>query len=1338
MKLRAKFVAYMLGIASAPLILAMSIALWQSSNQTRALTIDIVQGYLDAGANNLSGFFSERKAEINAYAQTPLLKSMDFGSIRPFLIAELASHNGIYEKFIFGNQDGSFYNTAGGNPARGGLRTFDDTDPNAKPRTLTRRDYWKETVGNNDDRRQQVYVSDPMISYTTGAKQIVVAASTVSEVNGTVGMIGGALPWSSFEKKIHETFDHIFQHRNWDSKFFLVTGNGTYWYHWDPSYVVHLKKDQQGQPLLNDIGEKLTTARKITSEPTTELADAGREMIAGKRGYTLFTERQTEEQFYLMYAPVESAGYSVGLVVPKKQMMAPVTSLQSQFAAILGLALLAVILGSWLLSKRVTQPVTSLNRMAKAISVGENMANLLPEGNDEVAQLTDSFNTMVNSLAMREQSLKESEEQFSLAMQGANDGLWDWKIANNQLYFSPRWKSMLGYAETELENTLETWQELIDPDDLERITPTLDDFICGRQDRYEVEYRMRHKDGHYVDILSRAFAVRDQSNRALRMVGTPGDISERRQTEVKIKEINEKLEERVQQRTLELEQASQKQLESEIKHRTILESVVDALITIDEKGNIESANPATQTMFGYTNDEIVGQNVSILMPEPYRHEHDSYLKQYSETGIARILGTGRELEARRSDGSVFPIDLSVSEMTIGGTKKFTGMIKDISKRKNAERNLRKESETLTRLNEITADPATTFEQKIRQLLELGSSTFSLPLGIVSHISNGTYTIEYVFGPEDAPVPGTTFDFKDTYCAHTYAANGAKAFANAGRSEINSHPCYHKFGLESYIGAPIIVDGRRYGTLNFSSPLSRSAPFTANELSLIQLLAQWVGNEMSRSRAERVLSRFKTTLDKTLDCVFMFEPGSLRFFYVNQGALDQIGYSKEELMNMTPLDIKPEISEPEFRQMIEPIISGSQPSLNFETVHEHKNGSTIPVDIFLQYINPQGESPRFVAIVRDVSDRHETTRKLNATIDEMAQRTREISSLSELGDLLHSCHDVDEAYDVVARFIPMLLPDLQGTLYIIDDTGTGLQSVRSWGSQTAHTTKFPPEDCVAIRRGRAYTARADESVLFCRHLPEQKPEISYCMPLAAQGETFGMLHLETAYNAGARSAEPTSITTSLKPDFVETVAKQVSMALASLRSKEELRNQTVRDPLTGLFNRRYMEESFDQVLHSAAISESPTVSFMMIDIDYFKKINDTFGHDAGDTVLRELGHILTSMSRKDDIACRFGGEEFVLCLPGASRKIAFKRATEIRDAVKQLDLHYESRNIGTITVSIGISVYPDLGETPAELMKMADQALYLAKKNGRDRIVLAERKHNPARPEPGKATVTVVN
>ena len=188
-----------------------------------------------------------------------------------------------------------------------------------------------------------------------------------------------------------------------------------------------------------------------------------------------------------------------------------------------------------------------------------------------------------------------------------------------------------------------------------------------------------------------------------------------------------------------------------------------------------------------------------------------------------------------------------------------------------------------------------------------------------------------------------------------------------------------------------------------------------------------------------------------------------------------------------------------------------------------------------------------------------------------------------------------------------------------------------------------------------------------------------------------------------------------------------MALASLRSREKLQNQSIRDLLTGLFNRRYMQESFERELHRAARSKTPAVSFIMIDTDYFKKINDTFGHDAGDMVLRELADIVTRTSRKEDIACRFGGEEFVLCLPGASQEIASRRAKEIRAAVKNINLRYEGRNLGAISVSIGISVYPDLGETPVELMKTADQALYMAKENGRDRIVVAEWPNSSARP-----------
>jgi hypothetical protein len=115
---------------------------------------------------------------------------MDFQSIRPFLIDELTRHGGTYEKFILGTTDGGFYNTAGGNPSLGGLRSFDDLDPTAKPKSIARRDYWKMTVGDNEQNQHRVYVSNPMISYTTGAKQIVVAASIHSDNGDTVGMVG--------------------------------------------------------------------------------------------------------------------------------------------------------------------------------------------------------------------------------------------------------------------------------------------------------------------------------------------------------------------------------------------------------------------------------------------------------------------------------------------------------------------------------------------------------------------------------------------------------------------------------------------------------------------------------------------------------------------------------------------------------------------------------------------------------------------------------------------------------------------------------------------------------------------------------------------------------------------------------------------------------------------------------------------------------------------------------------------------------------------------------------------------------------------------------------------
>lgn len=294
---------------------------------------------------------------------------------------------------------------------------------------------------------------------------------------------------------------------------------------------------------------------------------------------------------------------------------------------------------------------------------------------------------------------------------------------------------------------------------------------------------------------------------------------------------------------------------------------------------------------------------------------------------------------------------------------------------------------LQNFHAITSDARHHFDEKLKKLLALGLVTFELDIGIISHIDHGVYTIEHILAPEGSPEVGAKFDFNDTYCSQVFLSNFPKGFHHVAESEIATHPCYQAFKLEAYLGAPIWVNNTRYGTLNFSSPEPRDKPFSEHELTLIQLFAQWVGNEMARTESEKKLSQFKTTLDMTKDCVFMFEPEQLKFIYVNQGATEQVGYSHQELLSMTPIDIKPDINAEQFLTMINPLLTGEQPILNFETMHQHKNGSLIPVEISLQYIVPPDASPRFVALVRDITERRRIDQMKNEFVSTVSHELR---------------------------------------------------------------------------------------------------------------------------------------------------------------------------------------------------------------------------------------------------------------------------------------------------------------------------------------------------------------
>ena len=189
------------------------------------------------------------------------------------------------------------------------------------------------------------------------------------------------------------------------------------------------------------------------------------------------------------------------------------------------------------------------------------------------------------------------------------------------------------------------------------------------------------------------------------------------------------------------------------------------------------------------------------------------------------------------------------------------------------------------------------------------------------------------------------------------------------------------------------------------------------------------------------------------------------------------------------------------------------------------------------------------------------------------------------------------------------------------------------------------------------------------------------------------------------------------EFALVVTEHLTLSLANLRLKEMLRTQATRDALTGLFNRRYMEESLEQEFHRSHRNKHP-VSIIMLDIDHFKKFNDTYGHDAGDALLKELGTMLKSIVRKEDIACRYGGEEFILILPEATIEIAAQRAEYFRKALQFTSFRHLDQNIAMITVSMGVASYPDHGQDSETVFRRADEALYKAKNNGRNRVETA--------------------
>ncbi|MDI6772395.1 MAG: diguanylate cyclase [bacterium] len=340
-------------------------------------------------------------------------------------------------------------------------------------------------------------------------------------------------------------------------------------------------------------------------------------------------------------------------------------------------------------------------------------------------------------------------------------------------------------------------------------------------------------------------------------------------------------------------------------------------------------------------------------------------------------------------------------------------------------------------------------------------------------------------------------------------------------------------------------------------------------------------------------------------------------------------------------------------------------------------------------------------------------KLKVWVSDLERRTSEISVLGKMGELLQACSNMVEAHSVIAHSAQKLFPGEPGALCMQSASRNFVEVVASWGEEPSTQRVFSPDDCWALRRGRAHVVEDTAEGPNCKHLSSPLPQAYLCLPLVAHGEAMGLLCLTRP--GTAEGVLPPLLET--RKIVASTMGEQSALALANLRLRETLRSQSVRDPLTGLFNRRYMEETLEREIRRAERSGRP-LSVMMLDLDHFKQFNDTFGHSAGDALLRELGGMLRANLRAGDIACRFGGEEFVLILPEAAPDCARTRAEQFREAAKHLHVSHLGESLGPVTVSLGVAAFPEHGTSGEALLEAADAALYRAKSEGRDRVVAA--------------------
>ncbi len=866
--------------------------------------------------------------------------------------------------------------------------------------------------------------------------------------------------------------------------------------------------------------------------------------------------------------------------------------------------------------------------------------------------LSTIFGLNINAAARIQRSEKRYRELYETMQDGSTEVNLEGEFVENNLAF----QNMLGYSPAEISQL--TYQA-VTPESWHRAeTKIIHEQVLARgySDPYEKEFR--RKDGSIFPVEMQTYLVKDEAGNPAGLWSLIKDITARKRALENLKQ-------------------------SEENYRLLIKSIPSVVFKGYADGSADLFDEKFEALTGYPVEEFNSHRMKwpdIVLPEDSESVKEAFKQALNSTNKSymreyRVKGKSGELFWIRERGQIVCDDQ-------GRIDYITGTCTDITEQHEMAASL----ETLRRQNEMILNAV---GEGLVGVDRLGRVTFVNPAALAltgfeseEMLGQNLHDLTHYKKVDGTPYP-------DEECP----INATLKYGE--RRQVTDEVFWTKEGTPlpvEYVSTPIEQGGEVVGAVG-----------------VFRDITQRKRKDAEIKRAHQYLNNI---FDNSAESIGIVDAhGDVMRW--NKTSEEIFGYTFEELRGKSAFPLYAD--KDDLAKMLIQLRRDGYVR-HYEIDMRKKDGTTLPCSLSIKVLRDENDhNIGSVTVARDLTEQKDKEEKLRtanerlqALVKESNQRNRHISLLQEMSDVFQSCQTSGETYSAIAHFVPLFFPDYSGALYLLNNSKNLYEVTATWGEAAAQELVFGHDECWSLRRSRGYLVADSGTTMNCRHVATELPGSYLCMPMMAQGEVMGILHLRKAAPEDADQMKTIG-------QFATTVAEAMALALANLKLRETLRNQAIRDGLTGLFNHRYLEETLDREL-SRGKRSGASLGVIMLDLDHFKEYNDTYGHNAGDELLCALGQLIQDQIRKEDIACRYGGEEFLLIMPGVSMEIALERANELNLSVKRL--HTQNTSLKHITISAGVAIFPDHGSTSKDIIKAADAALYRAKEEGRDRVVVA--------------------